>query len=165
MDRYLTDKAWTEYCSLYSPIRASHDGHARANTQVRLRGGHSVWIDPSGGAGGARGADFAVVAAVELRGADVRAALHRVHHRHSDGEADIHSPGRRGFWWSHAGWVLPNEHMSILCTPARRSRRKPVGARSAARIGRTTAAPTGCTVHEDGLNSALRVARALGVEC
>lgn len=38
------------------------------------------------------------------------AALHRVHHRHSDDEADIHSPARRGFWWSHAGWVLSNEH-------------------------------------------------------
>ena len=38
------------------------------------------------------------------------AALHRVHHRHSDDESDIHSPSRRGFWWSHAGWVLSNEH-------------------------------------------------------
>lgn len=38
------------------------------------------------------------------------AALHRVHHRNSDREGDIHSPARRGFWWSHVGWVLSNEH-------------------------------------------------------
>jgi stearoyl-CoA desaturase (delta-9 desaturase) len=38
------------------------------------------------------------------------AALHRVHHRNSDQDQDIHSPARRGFWWSHAGWVLSNEH-------------------------------------------------------
>jgi len=38
------------------------------------------------------------------------AALHRVHHRHSDREGDVHSPVRRGFWWSHVGWVLSNEH-------------------------------------------------------
>jgi len=34
----------------------------------------------------------------------------RDHHRHSDDEQDIHSPIRRGFWWSHVGWVLSNEH-------------------------------------------------------
>ena len=38
------------------------------------------------------------------------AALHRDHHRFSDLEEDIHSPLQRGFWWSHAGWVLSNEH-------------------------------------------------------
>lgn len=38
------------------------------------------------------------------------AANHRLHHRHSDQEQDIHSPVREGFWWSHAGWVLSNEH-------------------------------------------------------
>lgn len=38
------------------------------------------------------------------------AALHRVHHRHADDDDDVHSPVRRGFWWSHAGWVLSNEH-------------------------------------------------------
>jgi len=37
------------------------------------------------------------------------AAQHRVHHRNSDRENDVHSPARRGFWWSHAGWVLSNE--------------------------------------------------------
>ena len=38
------------------------------------------------------------------------AALHRVHHRNSDQDHDVHSPAQRGFWWSHAGWVLSNEH-------------------------------------------------------
>jgi stearoyl-CoA desaturase (Delta-9 desaturase) len=34
------------------------------------------------------------------------AAHHRTHHRHSDTEEDIHSPGLKGFWWSHVGWIL-----------------------------------------------------------
>ena len=34
------------------------------------------------------------------------AALHRHHHRESDQPLDIHSPVQRGFWWSHAGWIL-----------------------------------------------------------
>ena len=34
------------------------------------------------------------------------AAHHRHHHRHSDTEADPHSPLQRGFWWSHMGWFL-----------------------------------------------------------
>jgi len=38
------------------------------------------------------------------------AAQHRDHHRHSDDEQDIHSPQQRGFWWSHVGWILSNEH-------------------------------------------------------
>jgi stearoyl-CoA desaturase (delta-9 desaturase) len=38
------------------------------------------------------------------------AAHHRVHHRQADHEGDIHSPGLRGFWWAHVGWVLSNEH-------------------------------------------------------
>ncbi len=33
------------------------------------------------------------------------AAHHRDHHRFSDTEKDIHSP-RKGFWWSHVGWIL-----------------------------------------------------------
>lgn len=33
------------------------------------------------------------------------AAHHRNHHRYSDSEQDVHSP-RRGFWWSHVGWIL-----------------------------------------------------------
>lgn len=38
------------------------------------------------------------------------AASHRHHHRHSDTEEDLHSPGAQGIWWAHAGWVLSNEH-------------------------------------------------------
>jgi stearoyl-CoA desaturase (delta-9 desaturase) len=38
------------------------------------------------------------------------AAHHRVHHMHSDKDPDIHSPGLRGFWWAHVGWVISNDH-------------------------------------------------------
>lgn len=38
------------------------------------------------------------------------AAHHRHHHRHSDQEADIHSPLQRGFWWSHVGWILCDKY-------------------------------------------------------
>jgi stearoyl-CoA desaturase (delta-9 desaturase) len=38
------------------------------------------------------------------------AAHHRDHHRHSDTPEDIHSPLRRGFWWSHVGWILSRRH-------------------------------------------------------
>jgi stearoyl-CoA desaturase (delta-9 desaturase) len=38
------------------------------------------------------------------------AAHHRDHHRYSDAPEDIHSPLRRGFWWSHVGWILSRRH-------------------------------------------------------
>jgi stearoyl-CoA desaturase (delta-9 desaturase) len=38
------------------------------------------------------------------------AAHHRDHHRFSDAAEDIHSPLRRGFWWSHVGWILSRRH-------------------------------------------------------
>jgi stearoyl-CoA desaturase (delta-9 desaturase) len=38
------------------------------------------------------------------------AAHHRDHHRFSDGPEDVHSPLRRGFWWSHVGWILSRRH-------------------------------------------------------
>jgi len=38
------------------------------------------------------------------------AASHRHHHKHSDTEEDIHSPGLHGLWWAHAGWVLSSEN-------------------------------------------------------
>lgn len=45
------------------------------------------------------------------------AAHHRHHHRHSDTEKDIHSP-RKGFWWSHVGWILCDKykcaHMKLV---------------------------------------------------
>jgi stearoyl-CoA desaturase (delta-9 desaturase) len=33
------------------------------------------------------------------------ASHHRHHHKHADTEADVHSPSRYGFWWSHIGWL------------------------------------------------------------
>ncbi|AKT43382.1 acyl-CoA desaturase [Chondromyces crocatus] len=38
------------------------------------------------------------------------ASTHRVHHRFSDTERDVHSPLQRGFWYSHMGWWLGREH-------------------------------------------------------
>jgi stearoyl-CoA desaturase (delta-9 desaturase) len=38
-----------------------------------------------------------------------RAAHHRNHHRSSDTPTDIHSP-RRGFLWSHVGWILCDKY-------------------------------------------------------
>lgn len=38
------------------------------------------------------------------------ASHHRHHHRNSDRPSDIHSPVQRGFWWSHIGWILSDEH-------------------------------------------------------
>ncbi|MFZ5438680.1 MAG: acyl-CoA desaturase [Myxococcota bacterium] len=38
------------------------------------------------------------------------AAHHRHHHRFSDQPEDIHSPVRRGFWWSHVGWILARRY-------------------------------------------------------
>lgn len=37
------------------------------------------------------------------------AASHRHHHKHSDTELDLHSPGLKGLWWAHIGWVLSKE--------------------------------------------------------
>ena len=40
------------------------------------------------------------------------AAHHRHHHKHSDTAVDVHSPVRRGFWWSHVGWILARRYDS-----------------------------------------------------
>lgn len=37
-------------------------------------------------------------------------STHRIHHRYSDTERDVHSPLRRGFFYSHMGWWLGREH-------------------------------------------------------
>lgn len=34
------------------------------------------------------------------------AAHHRHHHQYADTDEDIHSPGKRGLFWSHIGWLL-----------------------------------------------------------
>ena len=38
------------------------------------------------------------------------AGAHRSHHRYSDTEKDLHSPLRKGFWYSHMGWWLSLEY-------------------------------------------------------
>jgi stearoyl-CoA desaturase (delta-9 desaturase) len=38
------------------------------------------------------------------------AAKHRHHHLHSDTELDVHSPGRKGFIYSHVGWIFARKH-------------------------------------------------------
>jgi stearoyl-CoA desaturase (delta-9 desaturase) len=38
------------------------------------------------------------------------ASGHRQHHKYSDTDKDLHSPVRRGFWYSHMGWWLGGEH-------------------------------------------------------
>ncbi|HVT04290.1 MAG TPA: fatty acid desaturase [Thermoanaerobaculia bacterium] len=37
------------------------------------------------------------------------ASNHRHHHKYSDMPEDIHSPLRRGFFWSHIGWILAGD--------------------------------------------------------
>jgi stearoyl-CoA desaturase (delta-9 desaturase) len=50
---------------------------------------------------------FALIGATAIqRGPIWWASHHRAHHKVSDEEADVHSPVRHGFWWSHVGWVL-----------------------------------------------------------
>jgi stearoyl-CoA desaturase (delta-9 desaturase) len=56
-----------------------------------------------------RGVQFAfalIGASCVQRGPLWWAAHHRNHHRHADTALDPHSPGLRGFLWSHAGWFL-----------------------------------------------------------
>ena len=38
------------------------------------------------------------------------ASHHRHHHRYSDQLQDVHSPVRKGFWWSHMGWILCHKY-------------------------------------------------------
>ncbi len=38
------------------------------------------------------------------------AAKHRHHHLHSDTDRDVHSPGRKGFFYSHLGWIFYRQH-------------------------------------------------------
>ncbi len=54
---------------------------------------------------------FAVIGNTAVqRGALWWAAVHRHHHKHSDQEDDVHSPGLRGFWWSHIGWMTSSRN-------------------------------------------------------
>jgi stearoyl-CoA desaturase (Delta-9 desaturase) len=38
------------------------------------------------------------------------AAKHRHHHVHSDTDEDVHSPRRKGFLYSHLGWIFDRKH-------------------------------------------------------
>ncbi len=38
------------------------------------------------------------------------ASHHRRHHKYSDQPEDIHSPRRRGFFWSHVLWIMVKRH-------------------------------------------------------
>jgi stearoyl-CoA desaturase (Delta-9 desaturase) len=38
------------------------------------------------------------------------AAKHRHHHLHSDTAEDVHSPGHKGFLYSHMGWIFARRH-------------------------------------------------------
>ena len=38
------------------------------------------------------------------------ASVHRHHHRHSDQEEDVHSPGLMGFVWAHIGWMTSSRN-------------------------------------------------------
>lgn len=50
---------------------------------------------------------FALIGAASAqRGPLWWASHHRHHHRHSDTDKDMHSPARRGFWYSHMGWFM-----------------------------------------------------------
>lgn len=50
---------------------------------------------------------FALIGATSVqRGPLWWAAHHRNHHRHSDSDADFHSPVTRSLLWSHMGWFL-----------------------------------------------------------
>ena len=44
------------------------------------------------------------------RGALWWASVHRHHHKHSDHEEDVHSPGLTGFWWAHIGWMTSSKN-------------------------------------------------------
>ncbi len=37
-------------------------------------------------------------------------AVHRHHHQHSDDDEDVHSPGWKGFAWSHVGWLTSSRN-------------------------------------------------------
>jgi stearoyl-CoA desaturase (Delta-9 desaturase) len=38
------------------------------------------------------------------------ASHHRAHHKNSDGPEDVHSAQRRGFYWSHVGWIISDKY-------------------------------------------------------
>jgi stearoyl-CoA desaturase (delta-9 desaturase) len=54
---------------------------------------------------------FAIIGNTAVqRGALWWASVHRHHHKHADTEHDVHSPGIRGFWWAHIGWMTSSRN-------------------------------------------------------
>jgi stearoyl-CoA desaturase (delta-9 desaturase) len=47
------------------------------------------------------------------------AGAHRLHHKYSDTELDVHSPKQRGFWYSHIGWWLGRDHEATAWSQVR----------------------------------------------
>lgn len=38
---------------------------------------------------------------------------HRLHHRYSDTELDLHSPIHKNFWYAHIGWIIENVSIDL----------------------------------------------------
>ena len=52
---------------------------------------------------------FTVCGICSLEGPPLQwVAVHRMHHQHSDADADPHSPGH-GFYWGHVGWTYADD--------------------------------------------------------
>ena len=45
---------------------------------------------------------------------------HRVHHKHAETDADPHN-AKRGFWFSHVGWLFVKKHPDVIAAGARLS--------------------------------------------
>jgi len=60
----------------------------------------------------------AVAASSAQRGPLWWAAHHRDHHRHTETPADPHS-SKKGFWWSHMGWILCDKHFATRTSQIR----------------------------------------------
>ena len=45
---------------------------------------------------------------------------HRVHHKHAETDADPHN-AKRGFWFSHMGWLFVKKHPDVIAAGARLS--------------------------------------------
>ena len=52
---------------------------------------------------------LAICGTLTLQGGPIAwVGTHRIHHRHSDKDADPHSP-HEGGWWAHVGWIIAGE--------------------------------------------------------
>jgi len=77
-------------------------------------GAHRLWAHKSYSAHASVRAVLSIFNAMAYQGSIYEwARHHRVHHRHSDTEADPHNSGR-GFWYSHVGWILQNPPDAVV---------------------------------------------------